>query len=120
MKLNASKTKTMIISRSITMHPQSPALTIGITMLKESDDLVILGVTFDSKMTFEKHLQYLCGTILVTPYSTVWDWRVSRAGPMTFYWDAARFLFVSSCFPFLFFHSMGWYCGAGVFGLIGC
>ena len=24
-------------------------------MLKESDDLVILGVTFDSKMTFEKH-----------------------------------------------------------------
>ena len=25
-------------------------------MLKESDDLVILGVTFVSKMTFEKHL----------------------------------------------------------------
>ena len=28
MKLNASKTKTMIISRSRTMHPQSPALSI--------------------------------------------------------------------------------------------
>ena len=39
------------------MHPQSPALTIGRTVLKESDDLVILGVTFDSKMTFEKHLR---------------------------------------------------------------
>ena len=26
-------------------------------MLKESDDLVIFGVTFDSKMTFEKHLR---------------------------------------------------------------
>ena len=26
-------------------------------MLKESDDLVILGVTFDSKMTLEKHLR---------------------------------------------------------------
>ena len=26
-------------------------------MLKESDDLVILGVTFDSKMTFEKNLR---------------------------------------------------------------
>ena len=26
-------------------------------MLKESDDLVILGVTFDSKMTFEKHIR---------------------------------------------------------------
>ena len=25
-------------------------------MLKESDDLVILGVTFNSKMTFQKHL----------------------------------------------------------------
>ena len=26
-------------------------------MLKESDDLVILGVTVDSKLTFEKHLR---------------------------------------------------------------
>ena len=26
------------------------------------------------------------GTILLTPYSTVWDWRVSRAGPMFSYW----------------------------------
>ena len=57
MKLRASKTKTMIVSRSRTMHPQSPALTIGGTVLKESEDLVILGVTFDSKMTFEKHLR---------------------------------------------------------------
>ena len=47
----------MIVSRSRTMHPQSPALTIGGTVLKESDDPVILGVTFDSKMTFEKHLR---------------------------------------------------------------
>ena len=47
MKLNASKTKTMIVSRSHTMHPQSAPLTIGRTVLKESDDLVILGVTFD-------------------------------------------------------------------------
>ena len=57
MKLNASKTKTMIVSRSCTMHPQSPALTIGGTVLMESDDLVILGVTFDSKMIFKKHLR---------------------------------------------------------------
>ena len=35
---------------------QIPALTIGGTVLKESDDLVILGATFDSKMTFENHL----------------------------------------------------------------
>ena len=56
MKFNASKTKTVIVSRSGSMHPQSPALTIGGTVLKESDDLVIYAVTFDSKMTFEKHL----------------------------------------------------------------
>ena len=54
MKLNARKTKTMIVSRSRTMHLQSPPLTIGSTVLKESVD--ILGVTFDSKMTLEKHL----------------------------------------------------------------
>ena len=56
MKLNESKTKTILVSMSHTMHPQSPALTIGGTVMKEFDDLVILGVTFDSKMTFEKHL----------------------------------------------------------------
>ena len=39
------------------MHPQSLPLTIGGTVLKEPDDLVILRVTFDSKMTFEKHLR---------------------------------------------------------------
>ena len=39
------------------MNPQSPPLTIGGTVLKESDDLVILGMTFDSKTTFEKHLR---------------------------------------------------------------
>ena len=57
MKLNATKTKTMIVSRPRTMHPQSPPLTISGTVLEESDDFVILGMTFDSKMTFEKHLR---------------------------------------------------------------
>ena len=55
--MNACKTKTMIVSRSRTMHPQSHPLTIGGTVLNEADDLVILRVTFDSKMTFEKHLR---------------------------------------------------------------
>ena len=55
--MNASKTKTTMVSKSRTMHPQSPALTISGIVLKEFDDLVILGVTFDSKMTFEKHLR---------------------------------------------------------------
>ena len=63
---------------------------------------------------------YLCGTILVTPYLMVWDFLVSRAGPMPFYWPSCSHLLVSYCFPFLFFHSLGWYWGAGVFGLLGC
>ena len=50
MKLNANNTKAMIVSRS-------PPLTISGTVLKESYDLDILGVTFDCKMTFEKHLR---------------------------------------------------------------
>ena len=41
------------------MHPQSPPLTLGGTVLQESDDLVILGVTFDSNMSFEKHLRFV-------------------------------------------------------------
>ena len=57
MKLNANKTKSMIVSRSRIMHPQTPPLTIGGTVLEKSDDLVILGMKFDSKMTFEKHLR---------------------------------------------------------------
>ena len=43
MKLNASKTKTMIVSRSRTMHSQSPPLTIGGTVRKESDNLFYIG-----------------------------------------------------------------------------
>ena len=39
---------------------------------------------------------YLCGTILVTPYSMVYDWQVSRAGPM-----ANTFLLAKLLAPFL-------------------
>ena len=56
MKLNASMTKTMIVSRSRAVHPQLTPLTLDGTVLKESADFVILGVTFDAKMTFEKLL----------------------------------------------------------------
>ena len=57
MNLNASRTKTMIVSRI--SHNASPVtlLTNGGTVLKGSDHLVIFGVTFDSKMTFEKQLR---------------------------------------------------------------
>ena len=56
-KLNAGKTKIMIVSASRTVHPQLTPLTLDGTVLKESADLVILGVMFDAEMTFEKHLR---------------------------------------------------------------
>ena len=40
-----------------TVHPQLTPLTLDGTVLKESADLIILRVTFDPKMTFEKHLR---------------------------------------------------------------
>ena len=52
MKLNSSKSKTIIVSRSRTMHPQSPPLTIGGTMLKESDDLDILRIVIQFQDDF--------------------------------------------------------------------
>ena len=57
MKLNTSKTKTMIVSRLRTVHSQLTPLTVDGTVLKESAGLVILGVTFDAEITFEKHLR---------------------------------------------------------------
>ena len=43
-----------------------------------------------------------CGTILLTPYSMVWDWRVSRAGPMHLYWPKLLYPYYSFLlfFPF--------------------
>ena len=65
--------------------------------------------------------RYPSGTILLAPFSMVWDWRVSRAGPMLLYWPKLLYSYYSLLlsFPFSSF-CIGWYCGAGVFGLIGC
>ena len=58
--------------------------------------------------------QCLCGMIMLTPYSMVWDWRVSRAGPMLFHWPKLIDpLWSSTVLHFLFFQSKGWYCGLG-------
>ena len=52
--MNVSKTKSPGRGHCIPSHPP---LTVGSTVLRKSDDLLILGVTFDSKMIFEKHLR---------------------------------------------------------------
>ena len=45
------------------------------------------------------------GTNLLTPYSMVWDWRVSRAGPMLFYWPKLLYPYYS-LLPFFPFSSL--------------
>ena len=56
MKMNPNKTQSMIVSRSRTLQPQHPDLFIGNVALSTSDSFKNLGVTFDSKFTFESHL----------------------------------------------------------------
>ena len=42
------------------------------------------------------------GTILLTPFSMVWDWRVSRAGPMLFSWPKLLYPYYSLLLFFTF------------------
>ena len=44
----------------------------------------------------------------------------SRANASLLAYAGLSLLYSSTLFPFLFFLSIGWYCGVGVFGLIGC
>ena len=53
MKLNASKTQSMIVSRSRTLDPPHPDLLIDNVPLTTCNSFKILGVTIDSKFTFE-------------------------------------------------------------------
>ena len=62
--MNASNTMTMTVFGSRTMHPQSLYLiTVG-TVQNEYVDRNILGVKFDSKMMFEKHLRLVSKQLL--------------------------------------------------------
>ena len=119
MKLNASKTKIMMVSRSHTIQPQSTPLTLGGTVLKESAENSRVnpyrGHPTVPQDLYSPLMQCPCGTILQTLYSMVWDRRVSSAEKMLIYWPKLLYYFLSSTiFIFLFFLSRGWYCGAGV------
>ena len=63
MKMNPNKTQSMIVSRSRTLQPQHPNLFIDNVPLTTSDSFKILGVTFDSKFTFESHLRSVSSVI---------------------------------------------------------
>ena len=57
MLLNPGKTKSMIFSRSRTFHPAHPNLTLEDTIIENVDLMKLLGVTFDSKLSYEYHLR---------------------------------------------------------------
>ena len=57
MKMNPSKTQSMIVSRSRTLQPEHPDLILDNIPITVSDSFKILGVTFDSKFTFESHIR---------------------------------------------------------------
>ena len=66
--------------------PYVPVRVIGTPMrLLGAEPRSIAGLLFPC--------QCLCGTIIVTPCSMVWDWRVSRAGPIPFYWPSCSLTF---------------------------
>ena len=74
------------------MHPQSPPLTIVGTVLKESDNLVILEVIFDSKMTFEKHLRSVSRAALQRLGILRKSWRVFHDRSLLGRWFQGFFL----------------------------
>ena len=63
MKLNPKKTQSMIISRSRTPNPPHSELRIDGAVLAICNAFKILGLTFDSKLTFEKHIRNVASGI---------------------------------------------------------
>ena len=57
--------------------------------------MLLFGAGPCSTVRFLFHCQYLCGTILPSLYLMVWDWQVSRVGPIPFTWHSCSLLLVS-------------------------
>ena len=63
MKLNPTKTHSIIISRSRTPNPPHLPLNLCGSNLEVVDSLKLLGITIDDKLTFEKHIRLLASSI---------------------------------------------------------
>ena len=57
MLLNLSKTKAMLISRSMTPYPAHPDITVDDILLENVCEMRILGLTLDTKLTYERHIR---------------------------------------------------------------
>ena len=56
MRLNPNKTQRVIVSKSRTVFPPHPDLLVGSTSLNSCGSFEVLGVMFDSKFTFVRHI----------------------------------------------------------------
>ena len=63
MKLNPKKTQAIYFTRSRTEHPAHLPLVLDGEILTLSSSMKILGVTLDSKLTFEDHIQAMANTL---------------------------------------------------------
>ena len=63
MKLNPLKSRSLIISRSRTLQPQHPVLSVDGDSIPDSSTLKLLGVIFDSKLTFETHVRSVASRV---------------------------------------------------------
>ena len=62
-RMNPNKTQSMIISRSRTVFPPHPDLLVGGTSVNSCDSFKILGVMFDTKFTFERHIRSISSSV---------------------------------------------------------
>ena len=63
MKLNPTKTQSMIVSRSRTLLPEHPDLLLNNVVLSTYSSFKILGILFDSKFTFEQHIRSISSSV---------------------------------------------------------
>ena len=69
-KLNPEKTKIIIFSRSPLARKSEPVLKLSGERLKIYPQVKFLGITFDSKLTFQKHFEEILGRC-ITRYHRV-------------------------------------------------
>lgn len=63
MRLNPSKTHSLIISRSRTDLPSHPPIVVNDSTINNCNTLKLLGVTLDAKLTFEPHLRSVASSV---------------------------------------------------------
>ena len=96
--LNSEKTKVIIFSRSPLSRKSEPILKVYGEKLKIYPQVKILGITFDSKLTFQKHFQEILGRCSNTRYHRVRlivnkKWRPSPSTLLQIYKQCARPIF---------------------------